>query len=97
MKRKLTSMGGFRVWFEARQENLGDSLDLVLGALDLDRKGSTTPLSSLKREVAARKIKSLERYGNLPERRRRSVDSALESEDATVLDVAKAMSGYGMA
>lgn len=93
MEHKL-KMGSFSLWLEARQEDLQDSLRIVLGALDLDEKGATTPLSSLVRKAAASKVRSVERYGSLARGRKDAVDAALEAEDSTVLDVAKAMAGY---
>lgn len=86
---------GFAPWLEARQERLGEYMDVVLGALGLDEEGASTPLSSLDRESMSGKIRALERYRSLGDRRRSEVDAAMESDKGTVLDIVKAMAGYG--
>lgn len=88
---------GFASWLEARQERLGEYLDVVLGALGLDEEGASTPLSSLDRDSMSGKIRALDKYSSLGSRRRSEVDAAMEAEDGTVLDVVKAMAGYGSA
>lgn len=85
---------GFASWLEARQDRLGEYLDLVLGALGLDEEGASTPLSSLDKDSMTGKIRALERYRSLGGRRRKAADAAMESDEGTVLDVVKAMAGY---
>lgn len=85
---------GFASWLEARQDRLGEYLDLVLGVLGLDEEGASTPLSSLDKESMTGKIRALERYRSLGGRRREAADAAMESDEGTVLDIVKAMAGY---
>ena len=80
---------------ESKQQKMSDFIDLITNSIGLDKKkGATTPISSINRQNATEKIKSLGIFSVLPSKRKEKVIEMLNGEYGTILDIIKIMAGY---